>query len=70
MCNPAIQARVIEATEFPALAQRYQVRAVPRTVVNGSHAFDGALPDEAFVRQVLSLAQPDEAAATETAASS
>jgi hypothetical protein len=24
----------LEVTEFPSLAQRYQVRAVPRTVVN------------------------------------
>ena len=53
MVNPErIRADVIEATEFPDLARRYQVRAVPRIVINDTVAFDGALPEQAFMAQV------------------
>jgi thioredoxin-like negative regulator of GroEL len=46
----------VEATEFPALAQRFDVQGVPRTVVNGSGAFVGALPERRFVGSVLAAA--------------
>ena len=44
---------VVEANEFPELARRYQVRAVPRTVVNGTGGIDGSLPEAKFVEAVL-----------------
>lgn len=48
-----VRADCIEAMEFPGLVLRYDVRGVPRTVVN-DHAFlDGALPEEGFVSAVL-----------------
>jgi hypothetical protein len=46
----------VEANEFPDLAQRYSVMAVPKTVVNDLVAFEGALPEGAFVDQVLRAA--------------
>ncbi|MBI2887724.1 MAG: thioredoxin family protein [Chloroflexi bacterium] len=53
MVNPArVRAEVIEATEFPELVRRYQVRAVPRTVINDKIAFDGAVPERQFLAQV------------------
>jgi predicted DsbA family dithiol-disulfide isomerase len=48
---------LVEVTEFPSLAQRYQVRAVPRTVVNESGSIAGALPEAEFVKAVIAAAQ-------------
>lgn len=52
-----ITADLVEVTEFPSLAQRYQVRTVPRTVVNESGSFSGALPEAEFVKAVIAAAQ-------------
>lgn len=52
-----VTADLVEVTEFPSLAQRYQVRAVPRTVVNESGSFSGALPEAEFVKAVIAAAQ-------------
>ncbi len=53
MANPErVHADVIEASEFPDLARRYQVRAVPRIVINDKFAFDGAYPEQMFLDQV------------------
>jgi predicted DsbA family dithiol-disulfide isomerase len=57
MANEHITADVIEATEFPELADRYQVMAVPKIVVNDRVEFVGALPEAQFVQQVLRAVQ-------------
>lgn len=54
-----IRADCVEATEFPDLAQRYMVMAVPKTVVNDRVAFEGALPEAQFVDAVLGAAEGD-----------
>ena len=51
--NDLIRADMVESTEFPQLANRYQVMAVPKTVVNDSIAFEGALPEEHYLEHVL-----------------
>jgi len=51
-----VRSLVVEANEYPELADRYQVQGVPRTVVNRSGAFVGALPEAMFVESVLRLA--------------
>jgi glutaredoxin-like protein len=43
---------VIDATEFPQLAGLYNVMAVPKTVVNRGHSFEGAIPEERFVDEI------------------
>ncbi len=48
-----ITADCVEATEFPDLATEYQVYAVPRTVLNGRHFIEGALPEQQFLDAVL-----------------
>lgn len=53
LTNPHIRADVVEISEFPQLAQRYRVRAVPKVVINERIQFEGALPEHAFVEQVL-----------------
>ena len=61
VASPLVSARTIEATEFPALSQRFGVQGVPRTVVNEHGAFVGALPEQQFVDAVLQLAGVAEA---------
>ncbi len=54
MVSPRVRADGVEVTEFPHLAQRYQVMGVPKTVLNENIEFVGAMPEEAvlaFVRQ-------------------
>ena len=43
----------IDATEFPDLAQRYQVTGVPKTVVNDVVEIMGNKPEDEFVAEVL-----------------
>ena len=56
MESPQIRADAIEATEFPHLAQRHHVMGVPKTVVNGAHGVEGAVPEGAFLDAVLAAA--------------
>ena len=53
-----IAADVIEVSEFPYLAQRYQVRGVPKTVINERVDFVGAVPEPQFLEMVLEATQP------------
>ncbi len=50
-----ITADLVEVTEFPELARRYQVRAVPRTILNEA-SIEGALPEAEFVKAVVAAA--------------
>lgn len=49
MENRLIVADVIEANEFPELSRRYEVRSVPKTVINNRVQFVGALPEARMV---------------------
>lgn len=53
MENPNIIADMVEATEFPELAERYRVFAVPKVVINDAVSFEGALPENIFALYVL-----------------
>lgn len=44
---------IIDATEYPQLVGLYNVMAVPKTVVNRGHSFEGALPEDRFIDEVL-----------------
>lgn len=48
-----ITADMIEATEYPHLAMRYQVMGVPRVVINETVSFEGAKPESQFIDNVL-----------------
>jgi len=57
--SPRVTAAAIEATEFPAHADRHGVLAVPKVVVDGGASWEGALPEALFVeRLVAAAAQP------------
>jgi hypothetical protein len=54
--SPHITSFAVEATEFPELARRHRVSAVPKTIVNGQTEVLGALPEPAFIEQALGRA--------------
>ncbi len=56
--SPLIRADMVESTEFPHLANRFNVFGVPKTVVNETISFEGAVPEEEFLAQVLKAAIP------------
>ncbi|MGB9605335.1 MAG: FAD-dependent oxidoreductase, partial [Bryobacteraceae bacterium] len=58
--NEAVTADMVDASEFPQLAQRYQVHGVPRTVINGRPAFEGALEPVAAIIEILRVGNPRE----------
>jgi len=51
--NLNITADMVESIEFPHLANRYSVLAVPKTVINDKVEFVGALSEEQFIDYVL-----------------
>jgi predicted DsbA family dithiol-disulfide isomerase len=55
MESDKIMAYAIEATEFPELSRQYRVMAVPRTVINDQKAFEGAMPEPMFIRQIADI---------------
>ncbi|MGP8320805.1 MAG: protein disulfide oxidoreductase [Methanosarcinaceae archaeon] len=52
--NPNIESIMIEATEFPELANKYNVYAVPKIVINDVVEFEGGVPESQFLQKVLS----------------
>jgi len=47
-----VTADMVEAMEFPHLAIKYQVQGVPRTVVNETIHFEGALPEARLIAEL------------------
>jgi hypothetical protein len=56
--NPHIQAEVVEAIEFPDLANQYHVSGVPQTTVNhGAETIVGTCPEEDLVATISQVLQ-------------
>ncbi len=51
-----ITAEMIAVQTFPELAERHQVRGVPRTVVNGVDYIDSPLSETSFLQRIIELA--------------
>jgi len=51
--NDFITADMVEATEFPHLSMRYNVRGVPRTMIGEDYPLEGALPENAFIQKIV-----------------
>lgn len=51
--NPFVTADMVEATEFPELSMRYNVRGVPRTMIGDEYHIEGALPENAFIPKIV-----------------
>ena len=59
MENPQmIRAEGVEATEFPELANRFNVRGVPQTVINsGAGSVVGAVPEQNLLTEIMRALQ-------------
>jgi hypothetical protein len=55
MESDKITSDMVEATEFPHLAQRYAVMGVPKTVANDRGVAEGALPEPALLANLIAL---------------
>lgn len=55
MASENVTASMVEATEFPHLANRYQVYGVPRTVINDVIHVEGAVPESALINKLMSV---------------
>lgn len=51
-----VTADVVEIIEFPHLAQKYRIMGVPKTVINETVQFEGAIPEAQFLAQVVKAA--------------
>jgi len=51
--NPLITGQMIEAMEFPTMSKKFEVMGVPKTVINESGSFEGAVPPHIFVQKVM-----------------
>jgi len=60
LASDKITADMIESTEFPQLANRYQVYGVPRTVINDVVHIEGAVPEAALVSELMKVLDEDE----------
>ena len=52
LASPKVRADMVEAMEFPDLAERYRVMGVPRTVVDEQTAVEGAVPEAHLLDQM------------------
>lgn len=59
MESDRIVADMVEATEFPHLAQRYSLMGVPKTIANEVGLADGALPEGVLIANLVALTSPE-----------
>jgi glutaredoxin-like protein len=56
LASNGVRAEMVEAMEFPELADRYGVRGVPRIVIDDKVAIDGMVPAQRLVDAVVQAA--------------
>ncbi len=55
LSNENITADMVEAMEFPHLANKYQVYGVPRTVINEVIHIEGAAPEDMLIDHLMQV---------------
>lgn len=55
LVSDQVTADAIDATEFPELADRYDVQGVPRTVANDTVHIEGAVPEAILMAELLPI---------------
>lgn len=53
MASEHITGEMVEVSEFPHLAVKYNVRGVPNTIINEKHSVLGAQPEREVLKVVL-----------------
>ena len=61
MESSRVKADVVEIQEFPQIAGAYRVSGVPKTVINDSVQFTGAVTEETFIRRIMEAVGQQEA---------
>lgn len=56
--NEHIRADMIEISEFPYLANKYQVQGVPKTLINEEIEVAGMVPEYRLIDEVLKGLEP------------
>ncbi len=52
--SPLVEAEMVEAMEFPELANQFNVNGVPQTTINaGAGTLVGAAPEEYLVAEIM-----------------
>lgn len=51
--NDLIRADMVEASEFPQLTNKYNIMGVPKVIINETGEFEGALPEQLYVAEVI-----------------
>ena len=54
-----VRADMVEAIEFPHLANKYQVYGVPLTVINEKHRIEGAAPEARLMQEIVRSLEKD-----------
>ncbi len=67
MESPWIRADMVEAMEFPELADYYGVYGVPRTVINEVIHIEGAVPEGYFINELMQVTDPEAMAQAQAA---
>ena len=57
--NDHIRADMVESAEFPYLTQRYNISGVPKTIINETSSFSGALSEAAAYLEILKALNPE-----------
>lgn len=53
--SPLVEAEMVEAMEFPELANQFQVSGVPQTTINmGAGTVVGAAPEQSLMEEIRS----------------
>lgn len=56
--SPMVEAEMVEAMEFPDLADRFNVSGVPQTTINaGAGTVIGAVPEERLLNEIKRAVQ-------------
>ena len=53
MANDSIVSDMVELTQFPQLAVKYNVQSFPKIIINEQHALSGLPTDRDFVTAIL-----------------
>jgi glutaredoxin-like protein len=57
MALSTVTADMVETTEFPYLATKYNVHGVPKIIINEKYSFVGSMPEKEFAQEILKALQ-------------
>ncbi len=60
MASELVTADMVEAMEFPHLANKYDVYGVPRTVINEVIHIEGAVPEDMLMEELMKVTDKKE----------